>query len=103
MVEDLKRSLLINSPALLDHLVQSSPLTELINKIAIIPCLQQLVEAYNIGTRLEPVVNCQLVIDIFFDFCILSKHLVADNLNSKESSFLEVLGLEDFAVRASAK
>lgn len=102
MIEDLKRSFLINSPALLDHLVQSSPLAELINKIAIIPGLQQLVEAYDVGAGLEPVVNCQLVIDVFFDFCILRKHLVADNLDSEESSFLEVLGLEDLAVRASA-
>lgn len=47
--------------------------------------------------------NCQLVIDIFFDFCVLRKHLVADNLDGEESSFLEVLGLEDFTERASAE
>lgn len=83
--------------------MQSSSLAKLINKIAIIPCLQQLVEPNDVGTGLEPVVNRQLVIDVFFYFSILCKHLVADNLDGEEPTFLEVLGLEDFAVRAGAK
>ena len=78
--------------------MQRSPLAELVNKIAIIPCLQQLVEAYDVGTGLEPVVNGQLVIDILFDFCVLCEHLVADDLDGEEAAFLEVLCLKDLTV-----
>ena len=78
--------------------MQRSPLAELVNKIAIIPGLQQLIKAYDVGTGLEPVVNGQLVIDILFDFCVLCEHLVADDLDGEEAAFLEVLCLKDLTV-----
>jgi hypothetical protein len=103
LTEYLQCSFLIDCPLSFYQLQQCPALAILINEIAIISSLQQLVKANNIGARFKLVMDGQLVIDAFFDFGIFCQDLVAYHLDGEEIGVFKVPGLEDLTVGTTAQ
>lgn len=96
-------SSLVERALALYELMQRAAFAKLIHKIAIIFCLQQLVEADDVVAGLEHVMYGQLVADVLLDLGVFGEDAIADDLDGVGLRVFEVPRLEDLAVGAAAQ
>lgn len=80
--------------------MQSASPAVLINKIAIVSGLQQLLESHDVVAGLQHVVDRQLIVYALLHLQVLCQDAIADHLYRNNFIRFQVFGLENLAVRA---